>query len=399
MVQPVAAPTSTARSRYTTPAWTILPPLLACVVARWWTVTQYTGVGFFDFGPTWWARYDSGNYVSIVREGYYWSSCAARHTPQFGPVCSNTTWYPGYPYLVKVATWFGFPLATSATVIAVAFWVATIVALWVWFLRDAPRVRALGCLAIAAFFPGVVYLQALFPISMLTFFMVLSIRFMLRRNWWGAGLAAGVAGFVYPIGVVLVPVMFLWVLLVRGDLEWIRRFVVAVGVAALALSGTVAVFVIQQVQVGHWDASLTMQEKLGTTLLFPLRSLVTIVVHETSTIQTLPGHTGHVADAIARQTLLVAVLVTAIVAAYVVSWVRARTVDRNDLALVVLFVLVWLLPLSSFIDTGIYRREATLLPMAMLAKRLPTPVVVVFAVACVFVAGQMSRHYFDYLLI
>jgi hypothetical protein len=357
-----------------------------------------TSVRFFDVGAYWWARYDSGNYVSIAREGFYWSTCAARGTPQFGPVCSNTTWYPGYPYLAKVATWFGFPLATSAIVIALAFWVATIVALWVWFLSDAPRVRALGCLAIAAFFPGVVYLQALFPISMLTFFMVLSIRFMLRRKWWWAGLAAGVAGFVYPIGVVLVPVMFLWMLLVRGDLAPLRRVATAAGVAALAFSGTLAVFVIQQIQVGRWNASLTMQEKLGTTLLFPLRSLVTIVVHQDSLIQTYPDH-GDVADAIAHQTLLVALLVTAVVVAHVVSWVRARAVERNDLALVLLFGGVWLLPLSSFIDTGIYRREATLLPVAMLARRLPTPVVVAFAVGCVFVAGQMSKHYFDYLLI
>jgi hypothetical protein len=35
----------------------------------------------------------------------------------------------------------------------------------------------------------------------------------------------------------------------------------------------------------------------------------------------------------------------------------------------------------------------------MVVKWLPTPVVVVFAVACVFVAGQMSRHSFDFLLI
>ena len=73
--------------------------------------------------------------------------------------------------------------------------------------------------------------------------------------------------------------------------------------------------------------------------------------------------------------------------------------DRDELALLVLFAGIWIVPLASFIDTGIYRREATLLPVAMLLNRLPTPVVLAFAAACVYVAAQMSPHFFDNRLI
>jgi len=168
---------------------------------------------------------------------------------------------------------------------------------------------------------------------------------------------------------------------------------------ALAFTGTFAVFVIQQIQVGSWHASLTMQERLGTTLLNPLRSLVRIVVHRNTLIQNYPGDATTIAKPIAHQTLLVALLITAVTVGVIVTWLQAHHIDRDELVLLVLFVGIWIVPLASFIDTGIYRREATLLPVAMLLNRLPTLVVLAFAAACVYVAAQMSPYFFDYRLI
>jgi hypothetical protein len=234
---------------------------------------------------------------------------------------------------------------------------------------------------------------------MLTFFTVVAIRLMLRRRWWWAGAAAGLAGFVYPIGFVLVPVMLLWVLLVRRDVPLGKRLLFALAEGALAFTGTFVVFVIQQIQVGSWHASLTMQERLGTTLLDPLRSLVRIVIHQNTLVQNYPGNATTISEPIAHQTLLVALLITAITVGVIVTWLQAHHLDRDELALLVLFVGIWIVPLASFIDTGIYRREATLLPVAMLLNRLPTPVVLAFAAACVYVAAQISPHFFDYRLI
>jgi hypothetical protein len=387
------------RRRVGAVAWTFVPPIVACVGTRLLVVAVSPGVGFFAFGGQSWARWDSHNYASIVRDGYYWKSCTTGSSNGILSVCSNTTWYPGYPYLIKVATWLGFPLDTSGVVLAVTFWVATVCALWVWFLRDAPLPRALACLVIGSCFPGVVYLQALFPISMLTFLTVVTIRLALRRRWWWAGGVAGLAGFVYPIGIVLIPAMVLWVLLARRDVPPTRRVVLAAAQGALAATGTLAVFVIHQIEVDNWHASLSMQKLLGTTLLNPIDSVLDIVVRERSWIQAFPGNPGTIADPIAHQTLLVTVLVFSITLAVVIAWRRVRQVDRDDVALLVLFWGIWLLPLASFIDTGIYRREATLLPITALSTRLPTPVALALGGACVYVAAQMSPHFFDARLI
>jgi hypothetical protein len=378
--------------------WTVVPPIVACASSRLLVVTVSSGVGFFSFGGGSWARWDSQNYVSIVRDGYYWKACTTGSSNGVLHTCSNTVWYPGYPYLIKVATWLSFPLETSAVLLSVAFWVGTVYALWVWFLRDSPVPRALACLVIAACFPGVVYLQALFPMSMLTLLTVVMIRLGLRRRWWWAGGVAGVAGFVYPIGIVLVPAIILWVLLVRRDARPRRRAVLAGSLGAFAAVGTLAVFVIDQIEVGSWHASITMQKLLGTTLLNPIESFVDIVVRESSWVQRFPDSRG-VAGPIAHQTLLVAVLVVSITTAVAIPWGRVRRIDRDDLALVVMFWGIWLLPLASFIDTGIYRREATLLPITALATRLPTPLALILAGGCVYVAAQLSPHFFDASLI
>ena len=376
-------------------AWTLLPPLAACAVARAVVVVVSTGPRFFSVDPIWWARWDSGNYVSIATEGYYWQNCMERGTPEFGALCSNTTWYPGYPYLAKVADWFGFPLATSAVFIAVTCWVATVALLWVWFLRDRPRVTALACLTIAAFFPGVVYQQALFPISMLTLLMVVTIHFALVRRWWWAAVAAGLAGFVYPIAIVLAPALVLWVVLVRTELAWRARLVVAAGVGLVASVGTFAVFAIHQLEVDDWRASISMQRYLGTKLMNPIESFWTVVVDRDSLLQTLDVR---LKTPIATQTLLVALLVLSIAACTAWGWRRAHEVGRDDAALLVLFVGIWLLPLASFINTGLYRREATLLPIVALAPRLPVWLSVPLAVACVGVAMRISPYFFNFAL-
>jgi hypothetical protein len=80
------------------------------------------------------------------------------------------------------------------------------------------------------------------------------------------------------------------------------------------------------------------------------------------------------------------------------DWVR-RTFDRDDLALLLLVLAMWALPLVNTVQTGLYRREAALLPLVLLLRRAPTWLVVGFAAAVVPVWAMMAYKFYWFALI
>jgi hypothetical protein len=402
--------------------WSALPPVVALVVARGLTVAG-SAVPWWGASVAHWARWDSGHYGAIAAEGYHFGDCAALGLGAPGALCQNVAWYPLLPALMRVAGWLGFDRDHAGVVLATGAWVAAVALVWWWWLRALPAVRALAGLALVAAFPGVVYQQALFPISLLVLSVVVWARLLERGRWPWACVAAAVGSTAYPVGLVLVPATVVALLLqppraaadgppadgarpTQPRSSWAAavatarvRLPRAAAAGLLVAAGTVAVFALHERAVGRWDASLTAQRELGSSPRDPVASLWAEVVDRATWIQTVPGNED-LAEAVALQSAVVAALVLATSAALAWAWWRGRPPSGPEVGQWCALVGMWLLPLATFVDTGLTRREATLLPFVPLAaRRLPAPVLVALAGAALVAARVVSPTFFDGSLI
>jgi hypothetical protein len=367
------------------------------------------GPGVFDFQATTWGRWDSGNYADIAKNGYYIASCASQNRAPHGDLCSPAAWYPGYPYLGRwLSSATGLSLDNAFVLIAHVAFVGLLYVIWLGFFRGRLTVRSATLLVMAAFFPGAIYFLASFPVSLLVCGLCLQIFFFLRRRWLIGAVFGALASLCYPIAIVLPITSAIWVLLAlrspsgldaddvsSGDpapavdppVPVARQLGLAAAVGAIISSGTIAVFAVHQIVLGDWAASIHEQQKFGGTLYNPVLNWGHTVIKRNSWIQVTYPETAKV---IAAQTLLVTVLI-AVCVVLVAVVKKGRTV--NDIGLLVMMVGLWLLPLSSNIETGLYRRVGPLVPAVYLLRRAPWPVTAALTVASIGVWWWMAPKF------
>ena len=113
--------------------------------------------------------------------------------------CGNAGWFPAYPWLIRAVAAVGVDHATVALTLSWLFSLATVVLIWAEF---CPRVDAVAAAVVlfAAFAPGLIYVYAAFPLSMLAFLTVLYFVFLRRGNWASAGIVGCVLVLTYPVG-------------------------------------------------------------------------------------------------------------------------------------------------------------------------------------------------------
>jgi hypothetical protein len=358
------------------------PPLTLWVAAATTVAVAAAAFGYDPFDGSTWARWDSTHYLAIARNGYDFSPCRADQSP--GGWCGDSGWFPAYPWLVGLLHVVGLPLAGSAAAVSWSFTGATLVLVWNTFFARTVSVTALGALVYLAWAPGQIYDYAIFPLSMLAFFTVLHLWFLYRGRWILAGLAGAVAVLSYPLGVLLVPVSAAWLLLDRstGLRERLRRVGLAGG---LTLAGVLVLVVDQKLETGRWNAYLLVQDKYH-------HNLQNAVAATRDSLRPLfHGDPFELAKAPAWQTLIVTLALLAVVAWAVLN---RRSLDRVD-ALVLLWAIpTWLLPLSQA-AISIQRSQAALLPLAVLIRRLPRPVVLALVVLALPVAVAMERLFLE----
>jgi hypothetical protein len=72
------------------------------------------------------------------------------------------------------------------------------------------------------------------------------------------------------------------------------------------------------------------------------------------------------------------------------AYVVVRSQERVDVAVLVYVVAMWLFPLASTIDTGLYRRVLPLIPGVWLLRWAPTAVIVALLAASAVVWWWMA---------
>jgi len=352
-----------------------LPPVLAWLGALGllWLVAALAGFSPWHAGT--WARWDSGLYEDIARHGYTLVRCPTEGGA--GNWCGNAGWFPGYPWIVQALSSPGLPVAGVAVAVSWLFAGATLVLLWLTFLER----RAAVALAYAAVAPGVVYDYAIYPLSLLAFCTVACLWFLHRERWALAGAAGAGAVLAYPIGLTLPLVAVVWIVLTVDR----RRLRAIASAAAGPVLAVLTLVVVQRIQTGHWDAYLKVQAKYGHGLHEPFGQVWNALVPLTR------GDPFTRANAPALQTLLVSAVLLAVL---LQLGLRRREAMRLDGLIALWAVVAWTLPLTAT-HLSIWRSQAALLPLAVLARRLPRPLAIAFAVCAAAVAVPVALLYFD----
>src|ERR1019366_856262 len=354
-----------------TNALALLGPPFGALVAGWTLIASRAPKGWTSaFNPATFNHWDADQYLSIAEHGYR-ASAQCHITPAF-PFCGNVTWFPGSPGLIRVlaSTRIGYPAAALA--IAWICWYLTLLMVWVLSADKATRgetSRGIACLALAAVFPGQVYFAALFPISLVTFAVLLCIWLATRTSFATRTttivrtcIAGVVAGLAYPLAFAAAPALLASAIVTRNRQ---RRTVMLAGAAAV-MAGFGLVLAYAQLSVGKWNAYfISEREEYGVRTHNPLDQLVAryhqLLHPSSSTWRTITQQ-----GALATLLVVVAIVVT------VPALVRARhAADLTDIALLGTAFIAWLVPYVGAGQLSIYRSEACLIVLVPLLRRLP----------------------------
>ncbi|HXK10723.1 MAG TPA: hypothetical protein VMT70_13820 [Vicinamibacteria bacterium] len=367
----------------------VLPPLLAFTLARLVLAAAALVAGVLPSVPGSWCRHDCGHYTTIALHGYTLGPCPGALPADSGALCGNTAWLPGYPLIVRAMHELGLRPRRAGVLVSAAF--AFLALLLVWTALDGPLAeqpspvgRGVAALALAALFPGSVYLHAISPLGVYAVAAVLALLLASRDRPLPAGLAGAAAAFTYPLGLLLSPVLGAGFLLGPGSAgARVRRAAASAGVAA---GGFGAAMAVQHADTGRWWAFAIIQSHYS----YAIRSPVLALDERIAALFCKPFEGASAAAS--AQTLLVALLVVAALASFFAAQPRVGARGR----FVALYVVAaWLLPLViGEMEGGLHRREAALLPLVLLTARLPAPVQGAFAVASGVVAYALALLFF-----
>src|SRR6266550_1965519 len=166
------------------------PPLAAFALARGLSWVVAARLGADAFAARTWVKWDSGHYLDIARNGYRLFHCGSSGFGRAEDWCGNTGWMPLYPLLMALARLAGIDDQVAGLAVSALCHAGALCLIWIAFLQSALTARALLVLAVAAFFPGAIYDQALFPISLFTLCAAASIDAAAR----GSEIASGLLG-------------------------------------------------------------------------------------------------------------------------------------------------------------------------------------------------------------
>jgi len=352
-----------------------LPPVAAWLAGAALLCATAAATGHDPFAASAWSRSDSVHYEAIARHGYELHHCAPGEGMNARVKwCGNTAWFPGYPLLLAAASAVGLPLEPAGVAISWLAWAATLVLLWRWFLP-----RRLAPLACAAFAPGLVYLYAIFPLSLLTLAAVVFMRYLDRRPPV-AGAAGAVAALAYPLGLVLVPVVTLVHLWQRRH----SRGLVARGLvlAGPAVASGIGFLVAERLQTGRWTAYFDLANTYGGA-----HDPVTSFTDWLTVLRDAANPFGYALVPVWQLLLVTALLALAAVA------VALRRPGRREIALLVWCLGVWFVPLLQS-HQSLWRTEAALVLLAPLLALLPRALVWPAAAALVVAAFGVAHEFF-----
>jgi hypothetical protein len=184
-----------------------------------------------------WNRWDGPWYIAIAQHGYIFSP-TGQSSVNFFPLFPALIWLCSQPF---IALGYSAPyLAVAMAISWSAFAVASVLIHDITKRRYGPSVATTAVLILGVypfgFYFGAPYSESLFLCLALAAFC-----FVERRQWWGASLAALLAGAARPSGIVVwICVMIAYGLAWRRSRQRIHRDLIAVAAAPLGTAAYAA---------------------------------------------------------------------------------------------------------------------------------------------------------------
>lgn len=358
-------------------------PLAIFAAATTVVLVTAAGAGKGPFRTSTWHHGDPGLYLAIAREGYTMGLCQGTSS-----WCGNAGWFPAYPWLIRAVHEIGVPYEPAALALTWIFAAATLILLWSTFLEQRLDLVALLVLLYCAFAPGMIWGYAMYPLSMLAFFTILCIWLLTRERWLAAGLAGAAAVLAYPLGFAGPVAAAAWLLVCFRELpmrERLRRIALAVvpGILAVGL-----LFLVTQLQAGHWDGYFLVQKSYGHRPRFPLEPVARAIwsVHGDPPFFSLRNMPS-------LQTLLV----TAVLLCVAVDVARRGDRARWEILVVFWAVAAWFVPVATT-HQALNRGEAALIPLAILVGRLPRAVAIPLVAAAILLVVPVQVAYYHEIM-
>ena len=379
--------------------WGALPPLVAWMFLRVIvTIGSPKWVRPWSFSATPWTRVDAFNYLAIASSGRHVAPCDPKIQILIpgAHFCGTAGWLPGYPYLLRATgSLFSVSYDVAGVVLSNLAALAVFMVLWRGLLWKKPPVKALLVLGLLASFPGAVYAVAVFPISMATLGIAVSIVSFKQGRPLIAVLGMTLATFTYPSAIYALPALFLalWWTLERDASA--SRKVGRLALGGIAVLPYVALVVHDELVFHRWNLYLEMQRGAGSTLLPPKNPIALIwhlVVKQDTLTQILQGRSA--AHWIALQFLVATGLA---VGAGLLLW-RSR---HHQLELfqeaypVLLGISIWLGVFLSGVGGGWYRSIALAAPLVLIGVRARTSILWMTLLVTVFTTVAISPLFFS----
>jgi hypothetical protein len=368
------------------------------VVRFFVTIASPHWVRPWSISPTPWTRVDAFNYLDIATFGRRIAACPDKLVHFFhGHItCGTAAWLPGYPYVLRgVHELTGMSVAASGVLMSSLFALAALMMLWGGVLRDEPRARGLLLLLLFAVFPGAVYNYAIFPNSMALAGIVGTVVALRQKRVVLATVAMVVAAAAYPSVIYAFPAFVFALIAVDPQCRSALRVARRVGLALLALTPYVALWVHDQVVFHRWNLYSQIQSDAGVTVLPPKNPLSIVwhlVVKRDTITQVLQGPTA--SWWIAAQFLVATMLIGT---AVFVAWRHRRL--SLDLATEIYPVLIGLSVYTgvflSGTTGGVYRGIVIAAPAVLIFRRVSTRVLITALIVTAIVTIGISTLYFD----
>jgi len=337
--------------------------------------------GYSDFFIQCWSRWDSGHYIDIAQHGHNLALCNPNdHSPR-SAWCGNAGWAPLYPFLIYLLNAIsGMHLELCGVAISGLFFFGFLLVCSRLLEINSYQAKQIILLCICAFCPGSIYYHAIFPISMLVFFIALAFLSIEKNNFCMAGFSLFFATLSHSVGFFLIGVLGLWILYLMLSKSDKTNQVIA-KILLPTIAGLLVWFSYDFIVTGHWNATFLVQKKYEYQIITPWKMMGL-------RFQNLWANQSNIRIWIELQNFTV-LFITLIVPIYI--FLRSKNKFVDVLLGLFQFFLFWL-PYCMGIDVSIYRSAGIQGPVYYSFQKMPT--ILLLAILAIF----LSFFYFHEIL-